>query len=103
MRGCARAAGRRASRTCVSRGQAKILYAEAGENNLVDKVLNTRLKRWSTCSLCSRDRRGVVRVRWVGVLEGKYLGRPEEDKGRRMAMTLLGNGKLQGTTRNRCP
>ncbi|CAH0366620.1 unnamed protein product [Pelagomonas calceolata] len=40
--------------------QAKILVAEAVENNLDDKVYQARWDRWSTCSLCEQEYRGVV-------------------------------------------
>ena len=49
--------------------QAKILFAEAEENNLDHKVKNERWHRWYTCSLCEQEYHGVcVRAR-VGVLE----------------------------------
>ena len=41
--------------------QAKILFAEAEENNLDLKVLNARWNRWHTCSLCEQMYHGVVR------------------------------------------
>ena len=49
--------------------QAKILFAEAEENNLDDKRWIARWERWHTCSLCEqRTTRCIVRAR-VGVLE----------------------------------
>ena len=41
--------------------QAKILVAEAEDNNLGFKVLYTRWQRWCWCSLCEQDYHGVVR------------------------------------------
>jgi hypothetical protein len=41
--------------------QAKILFAEAEENNLSLKVKNERWLRWYTCSLCEQDHHGDVR------------------------------------------
>ena len=41
--------------------QAKILYAEAEENNLSVKVQNERYSRWHTCSLCEQQYHGIVR------------------------------------------
>ena len=40
--------------------QAKILFAEAEENNLDNKVQNARWARWSKCSLCEQEYHGVV-------------------------------------------
>ena len=48
------------SRTChVWTEQAKILYAEAVENNLGGRFGEGWL-RWNTCSLCEQDYHGVV-------------------------------------------
>ena len=41
--------------------QAKILLAEAEENNLGWEVKNPRFERWHTCSLCEQKYHGVVR------------------------------------------
>ena len=41
--------------------QAKILDAEAEENNLDFKVQNEKWKRWYSCSLCEQEYHGVVR------------------------------------------
>ena len=40
--------------------QAKILVAEAEENNLDLKVKRARWARWSTCSLCEQRYHGAV-------------------------------------------
>ena len=72
--------------------QAKILVAEAEENNLADKAFNERWFRWSTCSLCERDHHGVVRCALGWACWKTYVCRPEDDFARSFAMTELGNG-----------
>jgi len=74
--------------------QAKILVAEAEENNLGDKVANERWRRWDTCGLCEQQHHGVVRCALGWACWKTYMGRPEEDWARLKgpAMTLLGNG-----------
>jgi hypothetical protein len=72
--------------------QAKILVAEAEANNLDDKVWNERWRRWDTCSLCEQDYHGVVRCALGWACWKTYLGQPETDWARRLAMTALGNG-----------
>ena len=70
--------------------QAKILYAEAKENNL-DK-LNERWARWYTCGLCEQRYHGVVACALGWACWRTYLGRPETDQIHGMAMNVLGNG-----------
>jgi tetratricopeptide (TPR) repeat protein len=72
--------------------QAKILLAEAEENNLDDKVKNARFDRWHMCSLCEQEYHGVVRCALGWACWKTYLGRPEADRVRAGAMNLLGNG-----------
>ena len=73
--------------------QAKILVAEAEENNLSDKVFNGRWVRVAHVQpVRARDHHGVVRARSGGRAGRTYLGRPETDTSRRFAMTALGNG-----------
>jgi hypothetical protein len=74
--------------------QAKILYAEAEENNLSVKVQNERYSRWHTCSLCEQQHHGVVRCALGWACWKTYVGRPEADVARKMAMSLLGSGLL---------
>ena len=69
--------------------QAKILLDEGEENNL---VLNTRWLRWTTCSLCEQEYHGVVRCALGWVCWKTYVGRPEVDALRGLAMNVLGNG-----------
>ena len=72
--------------------QAKILREEAEENNLDRKVLSARFARWHTCSLCEQQYHGVVCCALGWACWKTYLGRPEGDRTRGMAMTELGNG-----------
>ena len=60
VRGCAcRGTAGFAHVSCLAE-QAKILLAEAEENNLDDKVKNARFDRWHMCSLCEQEYHGVV-------------------------------------------
>ena len=72
--------------------QAKILVAEAEENNLGAKVKTERFQRWDTCSLCEQHYHGVVRCALGWACWKSYVGRPDADGARRFAMSLLGNG-----------
>ncbi len=72
--------------------EAKILYAEAEENNLGVKAKNARWTRWFTCSLCEQDYHGVVACALGWACWKTYEGRLETDVTRRMAMSLLGSG-----------
>ena len=72
--------------------EAKILVAEGLENNLDVKVLNERWIRWQTCSLCEQHYHGVVRCALSWACWKTYLGRPEADQIRIMAMNVLGLG-----------
>ena len=71
--------------------QAKILFAEAEENNLGEKVLNERFGRWDKCSLCEQGYHGVVACALGWACWKTYLGQPETDNARGCAMTVLGN------------
>ena len=60
MRGCScRGTAGFAHVSCLAE-QAKILMAEAEENNLGGKAKNERWNRWHTCSLCKQHYHGVV-------------------------------------------
>ena len=72
--------------------QAKILVAEVEANNLGVKVLNERWGRWYTCGLCEQGHHGEVSCALGWGCWKSYLGRPEADQTRGMAMTLLANG-----------
>ncbi len=91
VRGCAcRGTAGFAHVSCLAE-QAKILIAEAEENNLTDKV-NERWQRWLTCSLCEQEYHGLVGCALGWACWKTYAGRPEEDMARRFAMSVLGNG-----------
>ena len=70
--------------------QAKILVAEAEENNK-----DPQWHRWHKCGLCEQDYYGIVRCALGWACWKTYLGRPETDDVRGMAMTNLGNGLLE--------
>jgi hypothetical protein len=72
--------------------QAKILVAEAEENNLDLKVKQLRWNRWNKCSLCEQQYHGVVYCALGWACWKTYLGRPEADEARGMAMSRLGVG-----------
>jgi tetratricopeptide (TPR) repeat protein len=92
VRGCAcRGTAGFAHVSCLAE-QAKILVAEAEENNLDHKVKDARFARWDTCSLCEQDYHGVVRCALGWACWKTYLGRPETDWARRLALSVLGNG-----------
>ena len=72
--------------------QAKILVAEALENNLGLKMKSERWRRWDTCGLCEQEYHGVVRCALGWACWKTYVGRPETDQVLGMAMSVLGNG-----------
>ena len=76
--------------------QAKILVAEAEENNLVAQAFNKRWGRWNTCGLCKQEYHGVVYCALGWACWKTYVGWPETDWTRSMAMTQLGNGLSGG-------
>jgi len=72
--------------------QAKILFAEAEENNLGDNAFDERWDRWFSCSLCEQEYHGVTRCALGWACWKTYVGRPEGDWARGAAMMALGNG-----------
>ena len=91
MRGCScRGTAGFAHVSCLAE-QAKILVAEAEENNLHGKA-SERWVRWHTCSLCEQDYHGVVCCALGWACWKTYLGRAERDTTRFTAMNVLGNG-----------
>ena len=72
--------------------QAKILVAEALENNLDLKVKNERWNRWHTCSLCEQDYHGAVRCALGWACWKTYMGRPVGDEIWGLAINQLGRG-----------
>ncbi len=92
VRGCScRGTAGFAHVSCLAE-QAKILFAEAEENNLGWEVKNPRFERWHTCSLCEQTYHGVVKCALGWACWKTYRGRPETDQVRGMAMTILGLG-----------
>jgi hypothetical protein len=92
VRGCScRGTAGFAHVSCLAE-QAKILCAEAEENNLDFKVKEARFARWNTCSLCEQNYHGVVACALGWACWKTYVGRPETSGNRSSAMTLLGNG-----------
>ena len=92
VRGCScRGASGFAHVSCLAK-QAKILVAEAEENNLDLKVQSERFGRWDTCRLCEQQYHGVVAHALGWACWKTYVGRPEADDTRSLAMEILGNG-----------
>ena len=87
MRGCScRGTAGFVHVSCLAE-QAKILVAEADENNK-----DSQWHRWYKCSLCEQDYHGVVACALGWACWKTYLGRPETDEARRFAMNVLGVG-----------
>jgi hypothetical protein len=92
VRGCAcRGTAGLAHVSCLAE-QAKILFAEAEENNLDVEVKIERWNRWDTCSLCEQMYHSVVRCALGWACWKTYVGRPEGDGPRCVAMSVLGSG-----------
>jgi hypothetical protein len=67
--------------------QAKILREDAVANNK-----DSQWHRWHTCGLCEQEYHGVVRCALGWACWKTYVGRPEGDQVRVVAMGTLGNG-----------
>jgi len=92
VRGCScRGTAGFAHVSCLAE-QAKILCAEAEENNLDLKMKNGRWARWYSCSLCEQAYHGTVKCALGWACWKMYLGRPETNQTRYLAMGVLGNG-----------
>ena len=95
VRGCAcRGTAGFAHVSCLAE-QAKLLVAEAEENNWDDDRFMLRWERWYNCSLCEQHYHGVVRCALGWACWKTYLGRPETDLVRQMAISVLGNGLFE--------
>ena len=91
VRGCScRGTAGFAHVSCLAE-QAKILVAEAEENNLDYKTRLARFERWHSCSLCEQKYHGVVKCALGWACWKTYVGRPEGDA-RSFAMRMLGSG-----------
>jgi hypothetical protein len=89
VRGCAcRGTAGFAHVSCLAE-QAKILLAEAEENN---KPKYPVVARWASCSLCEQRYHGVVACALGWACWKTYVGRPATDGIRRTAISVLGNG-----------
>jgi len=96
VRGCScRGTAGFAHVSCLAE-QAKILFAEAVENNLVDK-LTERWRRWDTCSLCEQNYHGTVRCA-LGWACWKTYCSQAEDELQFNAMKVLGGSLLNTHT-----
>ena len=92
VRGCAcRGTAGFAHVSCLAE-QAKILVAEVEETNLDYEAKDATWARWHACSLCEQKYHGVVNCALGWACWKTYLGLPEEDEIRGMAMNLLGRG-----------
>ena len=92
VRGCAcRGTAGFAHVSCLAE-QAKILIAEAEEDNLAWTVKSERWSRWHKCSLCEQNYHGVVQCGLGWACWKTNLGRPEEHWARDSAMMALGHG-----------
>ena len=80
--------------------EARILVAEAEENNLNGKVFDERWVRWNICGLCKQEYHGVVYCALGWGCWKTYVGRPEASVLRMHSMTTLGNG-LRAASQNR--
>ena len=96
VRGCScRGASGFAHISCLAR-QAKILVEDAEERDLDDETKDERFDRWYACRLCEQQYHGVVRCALGWACWKTYVGRPEADIARTMAMNVLGNGLFDG-------
>jgi tetratricopeptide (TPR) repeat protein len=92
VRGCScRGTAGFAHVSCLAE-QAEILVAEAEDDNLDAERIQSRWDRWHACSLCEQEYHGVVKCALGWACWKTYVGRPETDQARGMAMTLLGTG-----------
>ncbi|CAH0367994.1 unnamed protein product [Pelagomonas calceolata] len=76
--------------------QAKILVAEGEENNLDYEAMQPRWDRWTQCSLCEQSYHSVVRCALGWACWKTFVGRPEMDPTRQLALCLLGKGLSAG-------
>ena len=76
--------------------QAKLLVTEAEENyNLYGTESGgSSWAQWRMCSLCKQNYHGVVACALGWACWKTYVGRPERDQVRCMALRVLGNGLL---------
>ena len=102
MRGCAcRGTAGFAHVSCLAE-QAKILFAEAEENNLGDECVCMRGWGGGTRAACASRTTTASFVCALGWACWKtYVGRPETDSARRICDDVLGNGLSRQITTGR--
>jgi len=89
VRGCScRGSAGFAHVSCLAE-QAKILVAEAEENNWNDERTQTRWGCWDTCSLCEQAYHGVVACALGWACWKTYLDRPKASQARSVAINVL--------------
>ncbi len=82
-------------RGCACRGEngsAHVSCLARGAQAAVERDADTGWTRWHTCGLCEQYYHGVVRCALGWACWKTYVGRPEEDQVRALAMSILGNG-----------
>ena len=99
VRGCScRGTAGFAHVSCLAE-QAKILFAEAEENNLDIKVKDERWVRWYSCSLCEQRYHGVVWYALGWACWKTYFRRadiPQTGRGDAAATTWIFRGQVPG-------
>ena len=96
VRGCACRGGSSFAHVSCLAEQAKILFAEAKENNLGENAVIERWARWYTCGLCKQEYHGVVRCALGWACWKTYVG-PGRARCSDLisAMRLLGLGLME--------
>ncbi len=82
-------------RGCACRGDngfAHVSCLARGAQAAVERDAYTAFARWATCGLCEQQYHGVVLCALGWACWKTYVDRPEGDRARCLAMTLLGNG-----------
>ena len=74
-------------RGCACRGAAGVAHVSC-----LARQAERTFDRWHTCGLCEQQYHGVVRCALGWACWKTYLGRPETDRQRRLAINVLGNG-----------
>ena len=92
VRGCACCGSSGFAHVSCLAYQARSLVEFGVDNRLGDASLQARFDRWSTCRLCERDYHGVVACALGWACWKTYVGRPEADRFRRLAMHVLLGG-----------
>ena len=75
--------------------QAKSLMDEVEENNLSDRALEKRWARWHKCGQCEQNYHGIVACALGWACWKTYVGRPEADHARQLAISVLGRSLFE--------